>query len=43
MKKIINNPDNFVEESIKGLVNTYPKIYKFSSVIQIFYRYQHGI
>ena len=31
MKKIINNPDNFVEESIKGLVNTYPKIYKFSS------------
>ena len=31
MKKIINNPDDFVEESIKGLVNSYPEIYKFSS------------
>ena len=29
MKKIINNPDDFVEESIKGLVNSYPEIYKF--------------
>lgn len=31
MKKIINNPDNFVNESIRGLVNSYPEIYKFSS------------
>jgi len=31
MKKIINNPDDFVNESIQGLVITYPDIYKFSS------------
>ena len=31
MKKIINNADNFVEESISGLVKSYPKIYKYSS------------
>ena len=30
MKKIINNADNFVEESISGLVKSYPKIYKYS-------------
>ena len=31
MKKIINNPDDFVEESINGLVNSYPDIYNFAS------------
>ena len=31
MKKIINNPDDFVNESIQGLVISYPDIYKFSS------------
>ena len=31
MKKIINNPDDFVNESIQGLVLSYPDIYKFSS------------
>ncbi len=31
MKKIINNPDDFVNESIEGLVNSYPEIYQFSS------------
>lgn len=31
MKKIINNADNFVEESISGLVKSYPEIYKYSS------------
>ena len=31
MKKILNNPDNFVDESISGLVASYPDIYKFSS------------
>ena len=31
MKKIINNADNFVEESISGLVKSYPDIYKYSS------------
>ena len=30
MKKIINNADNFVEESISGLVKSYPEIYKYS-------------
>ena len=31
MKKIIYNPDDFVKESINGLVNSYPDIYNFSS------------
>ena len=31
MKKIINNPDDFVKESINGLVNSHPEIYSFSS------------
>ena len=31
MKKIINSPDDFVNESINGLVNSYPDIYNFSS------------
>ena len=31
MKKIINQPDDFVNESIKGLVVSYPEIYKFST------------
>ena len=31
MKKIINNADNFVEESISGLVKSYPEIYKYFS------------
>ena len=31
MKKIINNPDDFVSESIKGLVVSYPENYQFSS------------
>ena len=33
MKKIINNPDDFVNESIQGLVHSYPDIYKFSSEV----------
>ena len=31
MKKIINSPDDFVKESINGLVNSYPDIYNFAS------------
>ena len=31
MKKIINSPDDFVNESINGLVNSYPDIYNFAS------------
>ena len=31
MKKIINGPDDFVKESINGLVNSYPDIYNFAS------------
>ena len=31
MKKIINYPEDFVNESIQGLVISYPDIYKFSS------------
>ena len=31
MKKIINEVDNFVKESIEGMVKSYPKNYKFSS------------
>ena len=30
MKKIINNPSNFVEESIQGLVISHPDIYSFA-------------
>jgi len=30
MKKIINEPSNFVEESIEGLVKSHPNIYAFS-------------
>ena len=30
MKKIINEPNNFVEESIKGLVISHPEIYSFA-------------
>ena len=30
MKKIINNPSNFVEESIEGLVKSHPDIYTFA-------------
>ena len=30
MKKIINNPSNFVEESIEGLVKSHPDVYSFS-------------
>ena len=30
MKKIINNPSNFVEESIQGLIKSHPGIYSFS-------------
>ena len=30
MKKIINNPSNFVEESIEGLVKSHPKVYAFA-------------
>ena len=30
MKKIINEPSNFVEESIEGLVKSHPDIYTFS-------------
>jgi len=31
MKKIINNPPDFVEESIQGLVISHPEIYSFAS------------
>jgi dihydroxyacetone kinase-like protein len=31
MKKIINNPSNFVEESIQGLVVSHPDIYSFAT------------
>ena len=31
MKKIINNPSNFVEESIQGLVISHPDIYSFAT------------
>tara|TARA_B100000902_G_scaffold390720_1_gene440146 strand:+ start:4677 stop:5672 length:996 start_codon:yes stop_codon:yes gene_type:complete len=31
MKKIINNPSNFVEESIEGLVKSHPDVYSFSN------------
>ena len=31
MKKIINNPSDFVEESIQGLVISHPDIYSFAS------------
>jgi len=31
MKKIINNPSNFVEESIEGLVKSHPDIYAFAT------------
>ena len=27
MKKIINNPSNFVEESIDGLIKSHPEVY----------------
>ena len=27
MKKIINNPSNFVEESIDGLIKSHPDVY----------------
>ena len=30
MKKIINEPKNFVEESIEGLVKSHPEIYAFA-------------
>ena len=30
MKKIINEPSNFVEESIEGLVKSHPDIYAFA-------------
>ncbi|SVC95795.1 uncharacterized protein METZ01_LOCUS348649, partial [marine metagenome] len=30
MKKIINEPSNFVEESIEGLVKSHPDIYSFA-------------
>ncbi len=32
MKKIINLPDDFVNESINGLVISYPEIYQYSNV-----------
>ena len=31
MKKIINQPDDFVNESINGLVISLPTIYKYSN------------
>jgi len=31
MKKIINEPSNFVEESIEGLIKSHPDIYSFAS------------
>ena len=30
MKKIINKPSDFVEESIEGLVKSHPDIYSFA-------------
>ena len=30
MKKIINKPGDFVEESIEGLVKSHPDIYSFA-------------
>ena len=30
MKKIINDPSNFVEESIQGLIVSHPNIYSFA-------------
>ena len=30
MKKIINNPANFVEESIDGLIKSHPEVYAIS-------------
>jgi dihydroxyacetone kinase-like protein len=30
MKKIINNPSDFVEESIQGLVISHPEVYSFA-------------
>ena len=30
MKKIINEPGNFVEESIEGLVRSHPETYSFA-------------
>ena len=30
MKKIINEPGNFVKESIQGLVASHPNIYSFA-------------
>ena len=30
MKKIINNPSNFVKESIEGLIKSHPDIYAIS-------------
>ena len=30
MKKIINKPSDFVEESIEGLVKSHPDIYAFA-------------
>ena len=30
MKKIINNPTNFVEESIEGLIKSHPDVYAFA-------------
>ena len=30
MKKIINNPSNFVEESIDGLIKSHPDVYAFA-------------
>ena len=32
MKKIINLPDDFVSESIEGLVNSYPNTYNYSNI-----------
>jgi len=32
MKKIINEPNNFVEESIEGLVKSHPDIYSFAQI-----------
>tara|TARA_B100001175_G_scaffold109016_1_gene92625 strand:+ start:736 stop:1731 length:996 start_codon:yes stop_codon:yes gene_type:complete len=31
MKKLINEPSNFVEESIDGLVKSYPNVYSFAT------------
>jgi len=32
MKKLINEPQNFVEESIKGLVKSHPDIYALAKL-----------